>query len=584
MDERRDMNGSTAQTSTDAVLGRAPAAARASRRDEAGASSLFGDHRRRTAALGQALTWLCGGALAFNLLLVIAIMVLMAVNGLSYFWQKDLALLELKDGRKLLGEIWEVEKVAAGPGQPALDRMRIKIGNRDVGGLDFAWIDEKDIAKRSRPRDAVLLERLEWGNFYGTFDELRRGDQVIARGAAAVAKAFGPLHEKKVEERERIEDLEKGEIGDVNYEIERLRLAERKLDFEHLPAAERQRRKAEIGRELAVRQARYEELAARLSKMREAFQADTLVMRTAAGESKEMPLGTVVRAVEPDAMSGLAKTRLYLSRGWEFVSADPRESNTEGGIFPAIFGTVMMVFLMAFAVAPLGVLAALYLREYAKQGLLVRIVRIAVNNLAGVPSIVFGMFGLAFFVYLIGGSLDRLFYPESLPAPTFGTGGILWAALTLALLTVPVVIVAAEEGLAAVPRIVREGSLALGATKFETIRRVVVPAAAPGILTGMILAMARAAGEVAPLMIVGMVKLAPALPLDGKPPFIHFERKFMHLGFHIYDVGFQSPNVEATTPLVFATALLLILVVTVMNLVAIALRNHLRRKYAGSAV
>jgi len=579
------MNGSTAQSSSDAVIGRARAAdAQSRRRSESRGASLFGGYRRRSEILGQAFTWLCGGALAFNLLLVIAIMVLMAVNGLTYFWQKDLALLELKDGRRLLGEIWEVEKAPASPGQIALDRLRIKVGNRDVGGLDFAWIDEKDIAKHSKPESAVLLERLEWGNFYGSFGEIRRGGQVIARGPAAVAKAFGPLHEQKLRELDRIEDLEKGEIGDVNYEIERLRLAEKKLDLETLSAAEHRRRKAEIERELAADQARYEELAGRLAKMREAFQAEILVMQTAGGETKEMPFGTVVRAVEPNGLGGFAKTRLYLSRLWEFVSADPRESNTEGGIFPAIFGTVMMVFLMSFAVAPLGVLAALYLREYAKQGLLVRIVRIAVNNLAGVPSIVFGMFGLAFFVYLIGGSIDQLFFPESLPSPTFGTGGILWAALTLALLTVPVVIVAAEEGLAAVPRIVREGSLALGATKFETIRRVVVPAAAPGILTGMILAMARAAGEVAPLMIVGMVKLAPALPLDGKPPFLHFERKFMHLGFHIFDVGFQSPNVEATTPLVFATALLLILVVTAMNLVAIMLRNHLRRKYAGSAV
>ncbi|MEO8198643.1 MAG: phosphate ABC transporter permease PstA, partial [Thermoanaerobaculia bacterium] len=251
---------------------------------------------------------------------------------------------------------------------------------------------------------------------------------------------------------------------------------------------------------------------------------------------------------------------------------------------PAIFGTVMMVFLMSFAVVPLGVLAALYLREYAKQGALVRIVRIAVNNLAGVPSIVFGVFGLGFFVYTLGGSIDQLFFPESLPTPTFGTGGILWGALTLALLTVPVVIVATEEGLAAVPQIVRAGSLALGATKWETTWNVVLPAAAPGILTGVILAMARAAGEVAPLMIVGMVKLAPTLPIDGNFPFVHFERKFMHLGFHIYDVGFQSPNVDATKPLVFATALLLILIVTAMNLVAISIRNRLRRKYAGSAV
>jgi phosphate transport system permease protein len=560
---------------------------RAAVRREARATTFFGDQRRRSAAVGQALTWLCGGALALNLLLVIGIMTLLAYNGLSYFWQKDLIELTLKDGRKILGELWNEEQSAAETGaraSVAIDRVRLKTGNRDVSGLDFVWIDAKDIAGRTRPRDVVMLERLEWGNFYGTMAELRQGGKVIASGPQAVWAAFGPLHERKQKELDHIAELEKGPIGDVNYAIERLRLEQKKLDLEKIPEAERARRKAEIEQRLAADEARYETLAARLTQMRNRFQAETLVMRTANGETKEMPVGTVVRALRPNDMGAFSKLRLYGSRFWEFVSADPRESNTEGGIFPAIFGTVMMVFMMSFAVAPLGVLAALYLREYARQGPLVRLVRIAVNNLAGVPSIVFGMFGLAFFVYLVGGSIDRIFYPESLPNPTFGTGGILWAALTLALLTVPVVIVAAEEGLAAVPRIVREGSLALGATKFETIRRVVVPAAAPGILTGMILAMARAAGEVAPLMIVGMVKLAPALPLDGKPPFLHMERKFMHLGFHIYDVGFQSPNVEATTPLVFATALLLILVVTLMNLVAIALRNHLRRKYAGSAV
>jgi phosphate transport system permease protein len=556
-------------------------------RRQARSTTTFGGYRRRSAAAGQALTWLCGAALALNLLLVISILLLLAYNGLSYFWQKDLIELDLKDGRKILGEVWSQERSAAVTGAraaAAIDRVRLKIGNRDVNGLDFVWIDAKDIAGRGRPRDAVMLERLEWGNFYGTMAELRKGPQVLAIGQDAVWKAFEPLHEKKLKERRAIERLEKGAIGDVNYTIERLRLAEKKLDLENLSTPERDRRKAAIEAQVAAAQGRYDRLAAELSRMRDRFQAETLVMRTANGETKEMPVGTVVRAIRPNGMGSLSKLGLYLSRSAEFVSADPRESNTEGGIFPAIFGTVLMVFLMSFAVAPMGVLAALYLREYARQGPLVRMVRIAVNNLAGVPSIVFGMFGLAFFVYLIGGTIDKLFYPESLPSPTFGTGGILWAALTLALLTVPVVIVAAEEGLAAVPRIVREGSLALGATKFETIRRVVLPAAAPGILTGMILAMARAAGEVAPLMIVGMVKLAPTLPLDGRPPFLHLERKLMHLGFHIFDVGFQSPNVEATTPLVFATALLLIVVVTAMNLVAIMLRNHLRRKYAGSAV
>jgi phosphate transport system permease protein len=238
---------------------------------------------------------------------------------------------------------------------------------------------------------------------------------------------------------------------------------------------------------------------------------------------------------------------------------------------------------MSVAVVPFGVLAALYLREYARQGAAVRMVRIAVNNLAGVPSIVFGIFGLGFFVYVVGGSIDALFYPERLPAPTYGTGGILWASLTLALLTVPVVVVATEEALAAVPRENREGSLALGATKFETMWRVVLPHALPGILTGLILAMARGAGEVAPLMITGVVKLAPTLPLDGYWPFFHLDRKFMHLGFHIYDVGFQSPNVEAAKPMVYATTLLLIAVLLTLNLTAILVRNRLRRRFTGSA-
>jgi phosphate transport system permease protein len=291
-----------------------------------------------------------------------------------------------------------------------------------------------------------------------------------------------------------------------------------------------------------------------------------------------MPIAEVVRAFFPNQMSWGQRFGLYCTRLWEFIWDEPRESNTEGGIFPAIFGTVMMVLLMSIMVVPFGVIAALYLREYAKQGPLVRAVRIAVNNLAGVPSIVFGVFGLGFFIYLIGGSVDRLFYSDALPTPTYGTGGILWASLTLALLTVPVVIVATEESLAAIPRELREGSLALGATKWETIRKVVLPGALPGILTGMILAMARGAGEVAPLMITGVVKLAPTLPLDSYWPFIHMERKFMHLGFHIYDVGFQSPNVEAAKPMVFMTTLLLIAIIVALNLTAITVRNRLRSR------
>jgi phosphate transport system permease protein len=539
--------------------------------------------------MGAALTSLCGGALGFNLLLVVGLLGLIGYHGLKYFWQKPVVRLELSDGRVLMGEVHDREEApgVATPGAAAASRLQLRVGNRDLVPADFVWLDESEIVARTTPIDAVVLERLEWGNLYGFFAELREGDQVIAAGSAAVAAALPARLAESLRQRRAARELEKGPIGDINAKIEDLRLERRRLALRYGDATanpDRRDREQALDRETAAREAEYEKLSARLFALREELQQTVLVMTTAAGEAKEIAVANIARAIPANALGAGGKWRLYGSRVWEFVAGEPRESNTEGGIFPAIFGTIMMVFLMSFAVAPLGVLAALYLREYAKQGPLVRAVRIAVNNLAGVPSIVFGVFGLGFFVYMVGGSIDQLLFPEALPTPTFGTGGILWAALTLALLTVPVVIVATEEGLAAVPRVVREGSLALGATKFETIRRVVIPAAAPGILTGLILAMARAAGEVAPLMIVGMVKLAPTLPVDHHFPFVHFERKFMHLGFHIYDVGFQSPNVDATKPLVFATALLLILSVTLLNLVAISLRNHLRRKYAGSAV
>jgi phosphate transport system permease protein len=548
----------------------------------------FGSRRGgRPDRLGLTITWLCGGALAINLLLTVALIALIAVNGLAYFWPREVVLFTLTDGTRLLGEIHDREEIPSKDGsrsEVAATRLRLKLGNRDLSGADFIWVDESTIAARATPLDATLLERLERGNFYGTPVELKRGEEVLARGSAETIRAVDEMVPAKAEAREGIRDLERGRIGDVNYALEELRLKARRLELEDLSPEEAARRGAEIEAQRRRLGDEYDRLAEELFARRQALMAEVVVMETADGDRKEVPVGAIVRAVQPNALGTLDAVLLYGSRLAEFIFDEPRESNTEGGIFPAIFGTVMMVFLMSFVVAPFGVLAALYLREYAREGVLVRIVRIAVNNLAGVPSIVFGVFGLGFFVYMIGGSIDRLFYPESLPTPTFGTGGILWASLTLALLTVPVVIVATEEGLAAVPKSIREGSLALGATKFETTWRVVLPAAAPGVLTGMILAMARAAGEVAPLMIVGMVKLAPTLPIDHHFPFIHLERKFMHLGFHVYDVGFQSPNVEATEPLVFATALLLVMIVTGMNLLAIVMRDRLREKYATSAV
>jgi phosphate transport system permease protein len=318
---------------------------------------------------------------------------------------------------------------------------------------------------------------------------------------------------------------------------------------------------------------------AQQSAQAERLQQFTATLADASGTRKALPLSAIARAYRPNTMSTADKVLFYLGKLKELILGEPREANTEGGLFPAIFGTVMLIFLMSLFSFPLGVMAAVFLREYAREGILVRLVRIAVNNLAGIPSIVYGIFGLGFFVYGVGGGIDRLFFPERLPTPTFGTGGILWASLTLALLTVPVVIVATEEALGAIPTGIREGSLSLGATKFQTLMRILLPMASPGIMTGLILAMARAAGEVAPLMITGVVKLAPALPLDGNFPYLHLDRKFMHLGFHIYDIGFQSPNVEAAKPMVFVTTLLLVLIVVVMSSVAIWLRNRMKKRY-----
>jgi phosphate transport system permease protein len=377
--------------------------------------------------------------------------------------------------------------------------------------------------------------------------------------------------------------LEKKKIGRINSEVNELTIEQRHLErLKSDGDSVDEDRLLEIEQQLAVLQDEFSVLAAQARDLRDRQEQEKLEYRLASGQIRTQPIGDFVGYHLPNDMGLFEKIGFFFSHIWSFLSERPREANTEGGIFAAIFGTFVMTVLMSAAVMPFGVVAAIYLREYAHQGTFVRSVRIAVNNLAGVPSIVYGVFGLGFFVYMVGGTIDQLFFSDRLPTATFGTGGILWASLTLALMTVPVVIVATEEALAAVPRGAREASLACGASKWQTIQRIVLPASAPGILTGLILAMARGAGEVAPLMIVGVVKLAPSLPIDGEFPFFHLERKFMHLGFHIYDLGFQSPDSEAARPMVFATTFLLILLVVVLNLGAVLIRNHLRKKYATS--
>jgi phosphate transport system permease protein len=554
-------------------------------------------------AQGEPMVWLTGGALGLALAMIVGLLVLVAGQALPAFWPRDVIRIETRDGRAIAGEVTVEEEFRPDPGaidalpeqareaaRRALDehggrsrRRLLRTGNYDLTGTHFTWVGDLEIASESRPEWMLVVERRSWGRFYGEPASITIHGRTLVGEPERVWDMFtSKLGEarKTFEERRA---LEMDETGRVHRRIEDARLALREVELAHGRGSEEWTRAEARTNEITDAAHReFEELQKRIAELRERAAGYSMVLESASGERKEVLLEEIVRAYPPNRSSLGDKLDVEVSRIAEFLLDEPREANSEGGVFPAIFGTVLMTFVMTVLVVPFGVLAALYLREYAKPGWIVGAVRIAINNLAGVPSIVFGVFGLGFFCYLVGGTVDQVLFAERLPAPTFGKGGLLWASLTLALLTLPVVIVPTEEALAAVPRSMREGSFACGATRWQTIRRIVLPRAMPGILTGAILAIARGAGEVAPLMLVGAVKLAPDLPLDGAWPFLHPERSFMHLGFHVYDLGFQSQNSEAAKPMVFATTLLLVGLVVVLNLIAIWARARLRRRFQGA--
>lgn len=546
---------------------------------------------------GTPWIWLTGGMVSLCLVMVLGVLGLIAFRGLTHFWpapvvQTEIVSFETGEVRHVLGEVSRSEVV---PAQVAMDagnyvpesrldtvitRYLFKVGNRDQGQADFVWHTELGMADFQYPANALVLERREWGDFFGFPVALMQDGEVVVQGDDEnFLSLLQAAVERSIQLHDDIKAIERGDVGEINRQIEQLRLDTRRLDLNNVTGSARAEEEARIAAERTRLDAEYDELREELDALYASTLRDTLQIRMIDDREVNISLAQIMRVTAPNDMSWGAKVLEYLDRLWTFVVDEPREANTEGGIFPALFGTVTMVIIMSIMVTPFGVLAAIYLREYAKQGPITRMVRVSVYNLAGVPSIVFGVFGLGFFVYFLGGNIDDLFFQAAQPRPTFGTPGLFWASLTLALLTLPVVIVSTEEGLARIPSTIRQGSLALGATKSETLWKVVVPLATPAMMTGLILAIARAAGEVAPLMLVGVVKLAPSLPIDGTFPFVHLERQFMHLGFHIYDVGFQSPNVEAARPLVYATALVLVLLIVVLNLLAISIRNHLREKY-----
>ena len=547
-------------------------------------------------ASGEPWIWLNAASVGISIAAVAGILLLIAVKGFGHFWPSDIELIQFQDETKqthrVYGELVENERLPVqqflesgglsdwvNGQEETIERWLVKTGNRRHNPPDFRWLYTPQMIQRSTPAEVAVLERIEWGNAYGELSRFTNGD---TGETFSVDENLYALIGERIERadalRDEIDALENGTLNRINYQLERLRLEERSVG---LRGGTDIARLEEIATEVLQLRTAYEADEKVLRSLYQEIQKDTLWIRTGAGDEIEVHVADILAISFPNNLNVVSKLTHFMGALWQFLSQDPREANTEGGIFPAIFGTVLMVLLMSIIVTPFGVIAAVYLREYARQGPFVRIIRIAVNNLAGVPSIVYGVFGLGFFVYFLGANLDQLFYPEALPAPTFGTPGLVWASLTLALLTVPVVIVSTEEGLTRIPRSLREGSLALGATKSETLFKVILPMASPAILTGVILAVARAAGEVAPLMLVGVVKLAPTLPLDGNFPYLHLDRKFMHLGFHIYDVGFQSPNVEAARPLVYATALLLVTIIVALNLTAITLRSRLERRYRG---
>lgn len=494
---------------------------------------------------------------AVLLLAMVSIVLLIVARGGGYFWPQPIyqVVFERSDGSGSVQVFGQNQSHFEEDGEPV---RWLQYSAADAPFGRQALLNDKQLLQIELAEQAARIS-------------LHDGRQMLARPVALTSPGHPELpvsaFTRQMQQVKKIEatiaELRDAQLADIHRQLTEL---DRRNVSAKAPARQRLNRAFNHWHQKVVK----------LEQQRSEY---VLTVAFAQGENYTLPLNQIYRLSYPGQLSLVDKLAVAGSRIWRFLSESPKQANTAGGVFPALFGTVLMVFLMTIIVTPFGVLAAVYLNEYAPDNGLTAMLRVCVANMAGVPSIVYGVFGLGFFIYGVGGSIDALFFEDTLPAPTMGTPGVFWAALTMAVLTLPVVIVATEEGLRNVPENLKAGSYALGATKAETVWRTILPMASPGIMTGVILAIARAAGEVAPLMLVGAVKFAPNLPVDSEFPFLHLDRQFMHLGVLIYDGAFHSQTDAKSASMMFAACLLLLVVVFVLNILAVILRARLRRRY-----
>ncbi len=541
---------------------------------------------------GEPMVWVTGGALAAILFGAVTLLVVLLVNGLSYFWPSRLEELQLADGRIALGRRM---------GSMSEGRNRTDFAFRTANkGFDpktqtqaIQRIKLSDVVASSYPPEAVVVERLENSDFYGALAEVQAPDLSVA-GVDSIGRLQDALRQIAARRAGELDPLER-QIADISGRRDAVQNAQLRLihqketldssaDPDRVPADGEQL--AAVSRKIAALQADLASLDVESrdrvnerSNLEAQLRKNVAVFHDSQGQPRSIALVDVIRVYQPNSMGLLGKVGLYVTKVWELLSTAPRESNTEGGVLPALFGTVTLIILMALCSFPLGVLAGVYLGEYAQDGVLVRLVRIGVNNLAGIPSIVYGIFGVGFFINYLGAKVDHALFRASAFAGT---------CLRHRRRAVGVADAGALDG----PRGHRGHGRgdprhpARRAGEFLRAGRDQVPDArprdsAPGLARNPHRLHPRDGPRCGrgrrPLMLTGVVNSAATLPLDGKFPYFHLERQFMHLGYQIYSVAFQSPDAEAARPLVYVIALLLVLIVLLLSGLAIYLRNRMRK-------